>query len=155
MSLLANPLNVFSWKIVLFGLNPLSEIEVQKVKVPELEIEEIEVGAGVHNEKYPGKIKVSDLECENLKVGILGQLDPIYQWFKTAQDYQLGSQPPLVYRKNGQLILKGPDLVSNLKVWEFAGLWPKKITLPDLDLKANELYLEKITFSVSKMVQIL
>lgn len=153
--MLGNPLNTFSWKILLFGLNPLSEIEVQKVKVPELEIEELEVGAGVYNEKFPGKLKVSDLECENLKVGITGQLDPVYQWLTSCQDFRFGSQPPMVYRKKGQLFLKAPDLLSNLKIWEFSSVWPKKISLPELDLKANELYLEKITFSVSKMVQLL
>lgn len=150
-----NPLNTFQWKLVLFGTNPLSEIEIQKVTPPSLEIQPIEVGAGTHNIEYPGKIKVGDLVCEGLKIGITGLIDPIYQWLKSCQDFDLGSMPPLTYRKSGQLILLGSDLITRVKMWEMSEVWPKKFELPELDLKANELYIEKITFSVRKFKQIL
>jgi hypothetical protein len=150
----ANPLNVFQWKIILFGLNPLSEIEVQKVKIPEVEIQPIEVGAGPYDEKFSGKIKVGDLECEKLKVGITGQFDPVYQWFQSAMDYTFGAKPPAVYKKSGQLILVGADMITKLKVYEMTGVFPKKLSYSDLDLKGNEVFMEKIIFSVTKFKEI-
>ncbi|MCU0439362.1 MAG: phage tail protein [Raineya sp.] len=145
-----NPLNTFQFKLLIFGLNPLSEIEVQKVKTPTKEISEIEVGAGTETLKYPGKIKVGDLEIEKLKVSVVGAIDPIYQWFNDAQNYGFGSKSPLSYRKQGQLWLLAADMVTKLQVWEIKEIWPKKIEGSDLDLKANELYIDKVTFSVRR-----
>ena len=148
--MVGNPLNTFQFKLLIFGLNPISEIEVQKVKFPSNEIQEIEVGGGTENLKYPGKIKVGDLEIEKLKVGLVGQVDPIYQWFKDAQNFSFGSKNPLQYRKQGQLWLLAPDMITKLQVWEIKEIWPKKIEGSDLDLKANELFIEKVTFSVRR-----
>lgn len=155
MSLQGNPLNTFQWRLIIPGLNVISEIEVQKAKVPSLENQPIEVGAGTHNIEYPGKIKTGDLEIEMLKVGILGAADPIYQWFMSCMDYELGTLvQPAGYRKSGQLVLLGADLLTKLAIYEFTELWPKKLEMPELDLKGNELYIEKVVFSVRKFKKV-
>jgi phage tail-like protein len=151
MSITGNILKSYDWILELDGLPKFS---IQKVTLPEIEIEEVMHSMGVYDEKTPGRIKTTDLVCEKIM-----PFEDIEDWawkmLNDAQSYALGGKLPGNFRTSARLVLTQPDAVTFVKQYVMENIWVKKIATSDLDKSSSENIIETVTFSVSRFRKVI
>ena len=130
----------------LLEIDGVPALTIQKVQLPEIEVEEVSHSVGAYDVKTAGRISVGDLVCEKLMV-----YDPLndwaWRWLRQAQDFGIGGLLPDSYRKEGRLVLLQPDLQTILQTYELGKTWVKKVATADLDESSSENIIETVTFS--------
>jgi len=106
-------------------------------------IEPIEHSEGGDNgkpRKLPGQTKYANI---TLKWGLTDSTD-LWKWFKDIVDGK-------VTRKNGSIILRDLDGVTEVARWNFFDAWPTKWDGPDFNAKSSELSIETFELVVEKL----
>ena len=152
MSLIGKVVKSFNFVLEIDGAPKFS---MQKVTLPEIEIEETLHSAGSYEEKTPGRLKVSDLVCEKF----MAYGDPTenwaWEWLLQVQNYELGNLVPANTAKNARLIAYQDDALTIAKIYELGKIWPKKIATGDFDKTSSDNVMETVTFSVTKFKKII
>lgn len=150
---IANPVNPrkkFPWTVEFQGLEPAL---VQKVKLPDIEIEEAKHGASNIDIKTGGKVMVGDIELSKLMFMNKNE-NWAYDWQKQVSNVETGTMGvPSEYKRNGYIIFYAPDLESVLEKWQAFGCWPKKVTKEELDKMSSENLIEVVTLACDYVVR--
>lgn len=145
MAQIANTRKVFNFVVEVDGLN---QFEVQKITLPETEIEATEHGDTNHAVKTAGRVIIGDLVFEKLRP--LPTTDRwAWNWLKLAQNTKTGGgQLPVNYKKTIVIKEMSTDNITTVNSWILEGVWPKKIGQADFDRMSSDNIIETITFSV-------
>lgn len=150
---IANPVNPrkkFPWALEFAGLEPAL---VQKVKLPELEVDVAEHGAGNINIKTGGKVKVGDIELSKLMFQNKNERWA-YDWMKLVSNVEVGTMGvPSEYKRNGYIIQYAPDLESVLEKWQVFGAFPRKVSQEEWDKSSSENLIEVVTLACDYVVR--
>lgn len=150
MAKVAHTRKSFQFRIELSGVD---QFEVQKVTLPEIEIDAVEHGDTNRVIKTPGMIKTGDLVFE--KVRPLG--NDMYAWDRLSM-----AQNPLTGGGELPIVVKHPIIIKEmdttgmvtLNKWVCSGCWIKKISSSDLDRTSSDNIIETITFSVDECIRV-
>lgn len=151
MAQIANPRKVFNFRVEIEGVD---QWEIQKVTVPEIEIEAVEHGDANFSVKTAGRITVGDLVMEKLRP--LPASDVwAWMWLQDAQNIQTGGGK-LQANVNRNIVIKemSTDGVTTVNRWFCEGSWVKKISQSDFDRATSDNIIETVTFSVDKCYRI-
>lgn len=150
MANISNPRKAFKFIVEVNGLN---QFEVQKVTLPETEIEEVKHGDANRDVKTPGRVMVGDMVFEKLRP-LPGSDLWAWEWFNACQNMQTGGGelPINVWQ---MIIIKEMDNTGLITAnsWVCEEVWPKKISATELDRNASENLIETITFSVGRVAR--
>jgi phage tail-like protein len=152
MSLIAavqNPLKKFAYKVIVAGLETAL---VQKVKMPDQEVDVVKHGNYNMDVATAGKLKYGDLTLDKL-VSADGITDLwAWSWLMTVQNpIGLGGVAP-VYKQTVIVQLIGPDGVSIKRQWMVEGAFVKKVEGEDLDAMSSENIIEKVVLSCDYVI---
>lgn len=151
MAQIANTRKVFNFRVEIAGMD---QWEIQKVTLPEVEIEAVEHGDTNHKVKTAGMVTVGDLVFEKLRP-LPSSDNWAWNWLNQAQDMALGGgQLPINFKQT--IVLKEMDNTGNstLNRWVCEGCWVKKISQSDFDRAASDNIIETITLSVDRVRRI-
>jgi phage tail-like protein len=147
MAKVANARKVFQFIVEVAGVN---QFEIQKVTLPEVEIEKVAHGDTNHDIKTAGRIMIGDMTWE--KIRPLPQSDRFaWDWLMLAQNQLLGGgQLSLGYKRI--VIIKEMDTTGAVAVnrWFCEGVWVTKVSQSDMDRLASDNIVETITLSVDR-----
>ena len=145
MPQVANPAKVLNFII---EINGIDSMEVQKVSLPETEIESVEHGGANSKIKTAGMVVIGDCTLEKLKpIPVTG--DSAWNWFKQAQDTKKGGgQLSNVYKKIVVIKEMYPNNTATARRWILDGAWIKKISQSDLDRNSSDNIIETCVLSV-------
>jgi len=147
MAHIANPRKVFNFRVEILGVD---QFEVQKVTLPETEIESVEHGDTNHKIKTAGQLTFGDMTMEKLRPSPNSDIH-FWTWLMAAQDPDLGGGVlPIGYKQ--VVIVKEMDSLGTftLNSWLCTGVWVKKVSQNDLDRTSSENIIETVVFSVDK-----
>lgn len=147
-----NPRKKFPYRVEFEGLEPAV---VQKVKIPKVSAEVAEHGAANILIKTAGMVKVDDIELNKLMFATKAD-NWAYSWFLKASNHENGTMGiPSEYKKNGYIILLGPDLQRAIEKWQVFGCFIKEIEKEELDSKAGaDNLMEKVVLSCDTIIRI-
>lgn len=151
MTKIANTRKVFNFVVEIAGVN---QWEIQKVTIPEIEIEKVMHGDTNHDIKTPGRVTVGDLVFEKIRPMPAPDMFG-YNWLKQAQDIQTGGgNLALGYKRD--LIIKEMDAggTITLNKWIVTGAWVCKLASSDLDRQASDNIVETLTLSVDECYRV-
>lgn len=151
MAQIANTRKVFNFRVEILGMD---QWELQKVTLPEVEIEAVEHGDTNHSVKTAGRVTVGDLVFEKLRP--LPSADNwAWNWLNQAQDMMIGGgQLPINFKQT--IVVKEMDNTgtATLNRWVCEGCWVKKISQSDFDRTSSDNIIETITLSVDRVRRI-
>lgn len=90
--------------------------------------------------KLPGQTKYTNI---TLKWGLTDSTE-LWDWFQKTSDGK-------VTRKDGSIILRDLDGVTEKIRWNFFDAWPTKWDGPDFNAKSNDLAIETLELAVEKI----
>ena len=105
-----------------------------------------EGGENVIQRKLPGQAKFSPLVVER---GATFNLD-MWNWYQSIVSYG-GTPGLLIARKTVNIVLIGHNN-KRLREWTAQNAWPSKWEIGDLDAKANEVLIERMTIQHEGLV---
>lgn len=147
MAQIANTRKVFNFRVEILGLN---QFEIQKVTLPEIEVEKVEHGDTNHSIKTAGRVTVGDMVWEKLRP--LPTPDNFaWTWLQQAQNIMSGGgQLSTGYKRN--VVIKEMDTTGTITVnkWMCEGTWVTKLGQADMDRQASDNIIETITLSVDR-----
>jgi phage tail-like protein len=147
-----NPRKKFPYRVEFEGLEPAL---VQKVKIPKVSQEVAEHGAANILIKTAGMVKIEDIELNKLMFS--NKADSwAYSWFLQVSNHETGTMGiPTTYKKNGYIILLGPDMQRAIEKWQVFGCFPKEVEKEEFDSKAGgDNLMEKVVLSVDTIIRI-
>lgn len=151
MAKIANTRKVFNFVVEIGGVN---QFEIQKVTLPEVEIEKVEHGDTNHSIKTAGRITFGDMTFEKLRP--LPTADSFaWQWLTSAQDALTGGgNLALGYKRI--VVIKEMDTTGLVAVnrWICEGCWVTKISQSDMDRQASDNVMETIALSVDRCYRV-
>ena len=143
----ANTRKTFNFIVEVNGVN---QFEIQKVDIPEVEIEKTTHGGTNSDIKTAGRVTVGDMVWD--KVRPLPQPDNWgYNRLKRAQDIVAGGgELPSAYKE--VLVIKelSTDGITTVNSWVCEGSWVCKISQNSLDRQSSDNVIETVTWSVDK-----
>lgn len=151
MAQIANTRKVFNFRVEIDGVD---QWEIQKVTIPELEIEEVLHGDANRDVKTAGRIKVGDLVMEKLRPLPFSDVWG-WNWFNRAQN-QLTGGGELQVNVNKTFVVKemSTDGVTTVNRWLVAEAWVKKLSQTDFDRATSDNVIETVTFSVGTCTRV-
>lgn len=145
MAIIANPRKQFQFRISIPGINPFL---VQKVRMPDVEVEVIEHGDTNFDVKTGGRKKVGMLSIEKLAPAD-GLDDSLWQWIHSIQNTATGGGAfPSQYKSWILIEELSTDGVTSIRRQELEGCWPSKINGIELDRASSGNTIESIDFAV-------
>src|SRR6478736_7864227 len=117
MAQIEDPKKVFQFGFLAAGLNPF---EVQKVDIPDFEIEVVEHGDTNYDVKTGGRIKFGDVTLEKLRPmsGGRGRTNWIWDWIQSIVDTDFGSiGNSFFYKRNNDIVQYNYDGLSITDRW--------------------------------------
>lgn len=151
MPKVANPRKVFNFRVEVAGID---QFEVQKVTLPEIEIEGVEHGDVNYKVKTPGMVTVGDMTFEKLK-RLPGSDTDMWDWLNQAQNITTGGGLlGLDYKRN--VVIKEMDSTGTNTVNSYVctGCWVKKIANSDFDRQGSDNSIETVTLSVDTIEKV-
>lgn len=147
MATIANALKVFKFVIEVDGLE---QFLVQKIDLPELEIDSTEHGAENYKVKTPGMINVSDLTLEKLKFA--NQADNwAHEWLQQAQNIETGGGQTVDVFKRDLIVRElSEDGSTTIYTHVLEGAWCKKVSQNSFDRTSSDNVMETVVISVDK-----
>lgn len=147
MAKVKNPRKGFNYSISFTG-HPINSYLVQKVTLPDVEIEQVAHGDTNHDIKTAGRVTIGNLILEKLCT-TSGSDTWLHDWLLACQDSKLGGgNIPDVYKQTCIVSELAEDGISILNTHIYEGVWPCKITGIDLDRNTSDNIIEKAEFSV-------
>ena len=145
-----SPRKGFNFQISFVGY-PYEPFLVQKVNLPDKEIEVAEHSEGNHDVKTGGRIKVSNLTLENIMRTTNNQEALFFwEWMESVQSADLngGLEPAAYYRT---IIIKevGTNGKTPINTWVYEEVFPVKANGLTLDRKSSDNTIESIELSVN------
>lgn len=144
---IANTRHAFGFIIEIDGLN---QYLVQKIQIPEEEIEVVAHGDTNHDVKTGGRYKIGDIVLDKLKALPTSDMWA-KQWMNTVQNPTLGGGSlPLDYKKI--VIIREMDTTGTIAVnsYIFEGCFPTKISHSDFDRNSSDNMIETVTLSTDR-----
>lgn len=151
MAQIANTRKVFNFIVEIAGIN---QFEIQKVTLPEVEVEKVEHGDTNHSIKTAGRITFGDLVLE--KIRPLPQAD-VWAWTWLTQSQNAitgGGLLPINFKRT--IVVKEMDNTGNVAVnrWICEGCWVTKVAQSDFDRMSSDNIVETITLNVDKVQRV-
>lgn len=147
MAKVKNPRKGFNYSIT-FPKHPINSYLVQKVTLPDVEIEQVTHGDTNHDIKTAGRVTIGNLILEKLCT-TSGSDTWLHDWLHACQDAGLGGgSMPNEYKETCIVSELAEDGVSVLNNHVYDGVWPCKIPGIDLDRNTSDNIIEKAEFSV-------
>lgn len=151
MAKIANPRKGFNFRVEIDGID---QFEVQKITLPEIEVEQVEHGDTNYKIKTAGMVNVGNMTFEKLK-RLPTSDTAIWDWLRTCQSILAGGGALAeVYKK--VIIIKEMDTTGKVTVNRHIceGCWPSKLSQNDLDRMASDNVIQTIEFSVDAYEQL-
>jgi hypothetical protein len=155
MAAIKNPRKKFQWGIQFPGQVDLPDFAVQKVSLPEQEIEEVEHGVGNTVEKSPGMIKTGKLTLSQIEPNFIDQVSNFFFNQLHAIQNPLTNSGAVdgydytilvtEYSANGQ---------TPLNTWTCLKCWISKINGKDLDRVSSDNMINELEFSVFAVTRV-
>ena len=145
MAKVANPRKVFNFVIEVDGID---QFEVQKVTLPEINVEQVEHGDTNHVIKTAGQVKVGNMTFEKIKRMPGSDVDA-WEWLRTAQS-QVAGGGLLAEAYKKTIIVKEMDTtgLATLNRHVCTGVWVTKVSQNELDRTSSDNILQTIELSV-------
>lgn len=144
-----NPRKQFQFGISVVGA-PVDEFLVQKIKLPDWEVNQDEHGDSNHLIKTGGMVMVGVLNLEKISPATAPD-NWVYNWIRQVQNvYTGGGDLPAVYKRVIEVFQYALDGNTIINSWVFDGVWPTKINGVDLTRVDSGNTIENIDFSVDK-----
>lgn len=134
---MADPYRNFNFLVEIEGITQAGFTDVSGFSGDNAPIEYREGGMVTNVRKLPGMTKYSNI---TLKWGLTDSHD-LYDWFR---DVTQGK----VARKNGSIIVRDLDGVTEKVRWNFSGAWPTKWTGPTFTAKGNDVAIDQLDLAV-------
>lgn len=152
MAKVSDPKKHFNFTIRVAGLN---EWLVQKLTIPDHEIDVVEHGDTNFIVKTGGIIKFGNVMVEKISPATFPD-NFIWTWIRQVQDALIGGgQLPSVYKRTGDAIHFSNDNITPTDIWTLEGLWPCKINGIELARATSENTIESIEFCVDRVIKTL
>lgn len=150
-SVIQDTRKVFNFVVEVEGVN---QYEIQKVTLPDVEIDSTVHGGDNTDIKTPGRVKTGDLVFEKVRPAA-GSDTWAWDWLMDAQNPNTGTGK-LATSVKRLIIIKemAPDGVTTLNSWAYKGCWVKKVAPGTLDRLSSDNLIETVTLSVDKPVRI-
>lgn len=147
MAKINNPRKAFNYSIA-FPNHPINVYLVQKVTLPDIEVEQVTHGDLNRDVKTPGRVTVGDLIIEKLCT-TAGSDTWAHDWLMSCQDIILGGGAvPSTMWETMVVNELAEDGVTILNSHVYNEVWPKKINGLELDRTTSENIVEHVEFSV-------
>lgn len=141
----------FNFRIEINGLN---QFEVQKITLPEIEIDKVEHGDTNRLIKTAGMIKLGDLKLEKL-VRLPGSDLWAWQWLTSAQDMTFGTgNLANVYKRSIVIREMSPTGLGILNSWIIDGAWVSKISQSDFTRTESDNIIQTLEISCDGIIKI-
>ncbi len=151
MAKIANTRKNFNFRIEIAGVD---EWEVQKVTIPEVEIQKVMHGDANYDVKTPGRVTVGDCVMEKIRP-LNGSDTWAWDRLMVAQNTLTGgSLLPLQVREI--IVIKEMDATGTrtLNRWLCEGAWVCKVASSQLDRMSSDNMLETVTWSVDRCYRV-
>lgn len=147
-----SPRKEFNFKVY-FPLYAIEPFLVQKVTLPDVEIDAVPHSEGNYDVKTAGRTKVGTITLENILRSTAGtEASFFWDWNNMAQDMYLGGgvEPAGYYRT---MIVEelGTDGASVINRWICEETWPHKIGGQKHDRKSSDNTVETVELSVNRI----
>lgn len=151
MAMVADTAKVFNFVVEVLGVN---QFEIQKVTLPDMEIEAVKHGDTNHDIKTAGRVTVGDMVWE--KLNPLPVPDSFaHDWLTRAQDLILGGgQLAATYKQTVVVKLMDSTGLVAVKRWLCTGCWISKLSHSDLDRMSSDNMIQSITLSVDTCIEL-
>lgn len=147
MAQIQNPKKRFNFTILIPGV---SEFLVQKVTLPDFELEEVTHGDFNHDIKTAGRAMIGKLTMSKLSIAT-GSDSYVMNYLRQIQDvFSTGGDLPSNYKIGFDIIHYAPDGVTEIDRWIVEGAYPSKISGIELDRQSSENTVEEVEWSVDK-----
>lgn len=151
MPKVANTRKVFNFRVEVDGVD---QFEIQKVTLPEIEIEATEHGDVNYKVKTAGMVVIGDMTFEKVK-RLPASDTTLWDWMTQAQSIVAGGGLlALGYKRN--VVIKEMDStgLNTVNSYALGGVWVKKIANSDFDRASSDNSIETATLSVDTMVKL-
>ena len=138
MAIKGDPIKQFECQLLIEGVLVGS---AEEYTLPKVELETAEHSEGSYNKRTPGKIKTGDLVLKRLMRH--GDSNSFWLWLFSARNYDGGGSNPLIYERNGQLLI-------GTESYDLVEFWVKAIDPGSANTKGSENMILEITFDVTK-----
>ena len=148
MPKVANTRKVFNFRVEIAGVD---QFEIQKVTLPEYEVESVEHGDVNYKVKTAGMVSISDMTFEKVK-RLPGSDIDIWTWLTSAQSITAGGGLLSVGYKRVVVIKEmDPTGLNTVNSYVLGGCWVKKVANSDFDRTSSDNSIETVTLSVDTM----
>ena len=148
-----NPRKKFNWSIQFAPYVGLP-FQVQKVTLPDIDIEQDLHGDKNRDIKTAGRVSIGNLTLEKILSSSDGD-NMIWMWAETCQSALLGGGlPPSEYKGTATITEFSENGTTVLNTWQLFGVWPTKINGLDLNRMESGNTIESVEFSVDSMAKI-
>lgn len=147
MAQIENPRKKYNFSVQIAPL-PINPFLVQKVTIPEKNIEVVEHGDVNYSVKTGGRATYGNITLEKLMITD-GADNYMWDWAASVSDSIIGGGlVPSQYKRVLVITELAEDGTSILNTWVCTGCWPSKINGQDLDRVSSENSMESIELCV-------
>lgn len=153
MAQIENPRKKFNFSISI-APDPIDPFLVQKVQIPEREVEVVEHGDTNHDIKTGGRVKFGMLTLE--KISTTSGADTYFEdWMASIADPLLGGGlVPDQYKRIMTITELAEDGVTPLNTWVCTGCWPSKRNSIDLSRTESDNTIESLEICVDTVEKV-
>lgn len=152
MANFSNPRKNYNFGIFFSGAS-IGSFLVQKVTLPDSEIEEITHGDTNHDIKTAGRVTYTKLVCEKLLPSNEADI-ALDAWHDVCQSSIIGGgNPPDTYKFRITIEEYAENGTTVLNTWSYDGAWPSMISGQEFDRQGSDNSIEKVEFSVDTKVK--
>lgn len=146
MAIISNPRKDFNFSIQIVQA-PINPFLVQKVTLPEINVNVAKHGDTNHDIKTGGRVEYGDIEIEKIMT-TSGADNYFYDWASSVQDTLIGGGlVPDQYKRTIIITELAEDGTSILNSWVARGCFPVKINGQELNRMSSENSLERLSIS--------
>lgn len=150
MAHISNPRKKFAYTIQIAPI-PINPFLVQKVTIPEIEVETTAHGDTNHDINTAGRVRYGKLKLEKIET-TSGADNYFFDWISSAQDVIIGGgNIPNFYKRIITISELAEDGTSVLNTWICKGAFPNKINEQELDRMSSDNTIESIELTVDKV----
>lgn len=149
MAKVSNPRKIFQFQIFMAGLNPFL---AQEVKIPDIEIDQVNHGDTNYDVKTAGRVSVGNMTINKLCPSTPFDRGALEDMREIQNTFLGGGTIPDVYKKVVTVAQYANDGVTILMSWVYEGVWPTKLNGVEFSRTKSENTIESIEFSVDRVI---
>lgn len=142
-----NARKVFNYEVEINGLN---QFEVQKLTLPDINIEQVEHGDANHKIKTPGMVTVGNCTLEKIK-RLPGADNWAWNWLRDAQNMNTGTGTLASGHKMTLIVRERTPTGLSANYWLLEGCWVCRISQSDFSRTDSENIIQTVEISVDRV----